>query len=227
VSGEPEWTYKEVPLPDWMDEPGAAPSSWDEGELRQKLADLKRVDDPKRVEESLKRDKLFLERKEQNKELLADPVRVGTDLAVAGITHDQFEDMKDGDPAHDGDRLPLGFESYEQLQEFRQDLDNAISSITVNGQPATASVQVMGSSTTFYSGNPDKDLGHHFDKKGPGASDYDIDIVSPELVKQLLQHPSPAANDVVLRGGERVIFKSGGEGGFYQTFPQFEALSRK
>jgi hypothetical protein len=115
----------------------------------------------------------------------------------------------------------------EQLREFQADIQQTIASIQVDGKPISAALQVMGSSTSFYSGNPDKPLGHHWDRAGIGQSDYDIDVVSPELVKAMLQNPDAAANDKVLRGGERVIFKSGGEGGFYQAFPQFEALARR
>lgn len=213
-----------IPYPAWLGAPAAAPPPPPPPPppptLEQRLAALKRVDDPKRVQASKERDLKFLERKEANARLVAEPGRLGTDLATVGVTQEQYDLMMEGDP-----RLPLGFESQAQLQEFKDDIERVLGGITVDGKPITALVQVMGTSASFYSGNPDKAEGHHWDKKGIGKSDYDIDVVSPELVKALMQNPNAAPNDVVLRDGERVIFKSGGPGGFFEAFPQFADLA--
>jgi hypothetical protein len=190
-----------------VDEPPPPPPTPDE--LAARLAALKRVDDPKRVQDSLARDQAFVERKEANQQLLAEPGRLARDMESVGVTQEQYDQMMDGDP-----RVPLGFESVEQLREFQADIQQTIASIQVDGKPVTAMLQVMWTSTRFYSGNPDKPLGHHWDRAGIGKSDYDIDVISPELVKAMLQNPEAEANDKVLRGGERVIFMCGGEGGF-------------
>jgi hypothetical protein len=60
-----------------------------------------------------------------------------------------------------------------------------------------------------------------------GTSDYDIDVFSPELAAALLQNPKAAANEEILEGGRRVHFRNGGDGGFFQVFPQFESLVRR
>jgi hypothetical protein len=219
-----------IDYPSWLGQPlgqgaeGAAPAAPPRTpeELAARLAELKRVDDPKRVQESRERDQKFLERKEANERLLELPGRLDADLAAVGVTREQYDLMMEGDP-----RVPLGFESQAQLEEFKADIERALAGITVDGKPVTAVVQVMGTSTSFYSGNPDKAEGHHWDKKGIGKSDYDIDVISPELVKVMLQNPDAAANDVVLRNGERVIFKSSGPGGFFEAFPQFADLARE
>jgi hypothetical protein len=124
-------------------------------------------------------------------------------------------------------RLPLGFKDQARLAAFKADLEEATNGTRVDGKPITALIQVTGVSTTFYSDNPDTPEGHHFDASGPGTSDYAIDVFSPELAGALLDNPKSAANEEVLEGGERVFFRNGGEGGFYQAFPRFESLMRR
>jgi hypothetical protein len=98
----------------------------------------------------------------------------------------------------------------------------------VNGKPITAQGQVIGSSTSFYSGNPDKPLGHYYDRKAPSKlGDVDIDLFSPELVQHMLEIRAPIVNEKVLVGGEHTIFKNEGLGaqagkGFHD---QFEAVA--
>jgi hypothetical protein len=124
-------------------------------------------------------------------------------------------------------RLPLGFKTQERLAGFRADLEAVIGNIRVDGKPVTALVQVTGASTTFYTENPDTPEGHHWDASGPGTSDYDIDVSSPELAGALLDNLESAANEEVLRAGKRVYFRNGGAGGFLQLFPDFESLARR
>jgi hypothetical protein len=124
-------------------------------------------------------------------------------------------------------RLPLGFRDQGQLAAFKASLEEVVGKARVDGQPITVLIQVTGASTTFYSENPDTPEGHCFDATGRGKSDYDIDLFSPELAGALLDNPKAAANEEVLWGGERVFFRNGGEGGFYQAFPQFESLVRR
>jgi hypothetical protein len=58
-------------------------------------------------------------------------------------------------------------------------LASLVDGLRVEGKPITAQMQTIGTSTEFYSGNPKKPLGHHFDRRAPGASDMDIDLFSP------------------------------------------------
>jgi hypothetical protein len=225
---EPPWTMEEVPLPSWLQEPQPNAPGLDEEALRDRLQQLRTVTDPDKLAKAEANNRAYLEKKAANAALMADPARVRADLADAGLSETALDLMKNGDPDHGGQRLPLGFESYDQLQAFQDRMTQAMATITVGGQPVTYSVQVMGSSTTFYSGNPDlatKPVGYHFDSKGPGSSDYDIDIVSPELVKMMLQNPDVPVNQKNIRDGMYVNFSSNEPGGFLQTFPQFAAVA--
>ncbi len=222
---EPPWEMEEVPLPSWLQESQPGAPGLDEEALRDRLQQLRTVTDPEKLRKAEENNKAFLEKKAANAALMADPARVAADLADVGISQEQLDLMKNGDPDHGGQRLPLGFESYDQLQAFQDRMAQALSTITVNGQPITYSVQVMGSSTTFYSGNPEKPVGYHFDTKGPGQSDYDIDIVSPELVKMMLQNPDVPVNDKNIRDGQLVNFSTNKPGGFFDTFPQLAAVA--
>jgi hypothetical protein len=73
-------------------------------------------------------------------------------------------------------------------------------------------------------------LGHHFDRLAPKQwGDVDIDLMSPELVKHMLDRPT-ALNDKVIMGGKMVLFKNtpGGERlGFWEIFPEFEKFSAR
>jgi hypothetical protein len=111
------------------------------------------------------------------------------------------------------------------MWEFGEVIDG----IKVNGKPISAQAQVIGSATTFYSGNPDKPLGHHFDRERAAGkmSDVDIDLHSPELVEHMLTLENPAVNDKVMIGGERTIFKSGGHNGTYSQFPELEKFAER
>jgi hypothetical protein len=88
--------------------------------------------------------------------------------------------------------------------------------------------KIIGSSTSFYSGNPKKSLGHHWDRLGPGAGDVDIELHSPELILHMLSEPT-ALNPDVLVGGEKVIFKNQLEHGtgFHKAFPTVRAFCKR
>jgi hypothetical protein len=124
-------------------------------------------------------------------------------------------------------RLPLGFKDQGQLAAFKADLEQVIDGTRVKGRPVTALVVLTGTGTTFYSGNPDTPAGHHWDSSGLGTSDYEIDVCSPELLDGVFQHPHAGSNKEVIQGQEYAFCRNNGEGGFLQSFPQFEALARR
>ncbi|MGN6104877.1 MAG: hypothetical protein ACTHU0_07230, partial [Kofleriaceae bacterium] len=99
------------------------------------------------------------------------------------------------------------------------------------GQPVTAQGQVIGSSTSFYSGNPDKPLGHFYDRKGPRRpGDLDVDLFCPELARDMLARKAPSVNQKTLVGGERSIFKNDGSAaqpGFYDVFPEVDEFAKR
>lgn len=203
------------------------PAPVDGPSLAAKLAALKHVDDPAKVAESLKNDEAFARRKAENEALIADPERLQQDLDKAGVSMERFRLMHDGDPERSGARLPLGFESWDQFDAFRADFAAVMDGIVIDGRPVSGVAKQIGTSTGFYSGNPKKPLGHHFDRLAPkDLGDIDIELSSPELVKHMLGL-DPVLNEKVMIGGEMVIFKNGGDvgTGFHTAFPKFRAFS--
>ena len=93
------------------------------------------------------------------------------------------------------------------------------------GRPITAEAKVIGTAAAFYSGNPTKPLGHHYDRLAPDKlGDMDIELLSPELTLKMVENSNTALNDKTMVGGEKVIFKNdlGKAGvGFHDMFPQF------
>jgi len=86
------------------------------------------------------------------------------------------------------ERLPLGFEDYEQFHQFKDDCRKVIEGLKVNGESISALMRQTGTGTTFYSENPYRPLGHHFDKlrlEGK-LSDIDICLFSPELLRKII-----------------------------------------
>ncbi len=96
------------------------------------------------------------------------------DIASVGVTATQIELMAAG-------RLPLGFKSELQFARFKSELDVAVRQAGL----ADAEVGLKGTSTTFYSENPGKPLGHHWDKNPAALGDYDLNVTSPTMVDRL------------------------------------------
>lgn len=193
-------------------------------EAEHRLAEKKRVDDPRVIEESRLNDQAFSKRKEENAALHQDRSRVEQDLEKAGMKPHQYEQMMHG---NGGSRVPLGFKSEEQFHQFQREFGEVVSSIHVEGKPISAVGRIIGTSTSFYSGNPKKDLGHHFDRKGVGTGDFDIELSSPELTRMMLRSPTVPVNQKVIIGGQKTLFKSSDPGGFYEVFPEFQKFAAK
>jgi hypothetical protein len=83
-----------------------------------------------------------------------------------GITEAQIDDMV-------LKKVPLGF-TKQDFDAAKLDLLHALKSENIDG----GHVLIDGSSTTFYSNNPSKKLGHHFKNSGINKSDYDFKIFS-------------------------------------------------
>jgi hypothetical protein len=176
---------------------------------------------PHQASASIDKDARFGRRKEELPKLTDDPNRVAQDLESARIERERYEIMKNGDPARGGERRPLAFETWDEYDEFKRDFGRLVRELG-GGKEIEAQGQVIGSSTSFYSGNPDKPLGHYYDRKGPGFGDVDVDLFSPDLVKDMFDKGVPTLNEKVLVGGERTIFKNegGGKLGFHDVFPK-------
>ncbi len=96
------------------------------------------------------------------------------DMAKFGVTRGQIELMSQG-------KVPLGFKSEQQVAQFKSELDRALNKA---GLP-DAEVGLKGTSTTFYSENPSKNLGHHWDANPAALGDYDLNGTSSKMVDAL------------------------------------------
>ena len=95
------------------------------------------------------------------------------DLEEVGVSDEQIRRM-------DAKEVPLGFKDQKQFQRFKSELDEVMKKCLPD-----AEVGLKGTATTFYSENPGKQLGHHWDGDPQDPSDYDLNITSPEMELKL------------------------------------------
>lgn len=112
-------------------------------------------------------------RVDQNMMLRSSP-QFANDMKKVGVTDTQIARMW-------AKEAPLGFESVEQFTQFKSELDVALKSAGLKD----AEIGLKGTSTTFYSENPGKPLGHHWDAVPSAPGDYDLNITSQAMVKKL------------------------------------------
>jgi len=96
------------------------------------------------------------------------------DLKARGISDERIAWMQNK-------QAPLSFESPEQYQKFQSELDDVLKKMGLDD----AQIDLKGTSTTFYSENPSKPLGHHFDAKADELADIDLGIASPKMVDDM------------------------------------------
>lgn len=193
--------------------------------IRQRLA--RKSVTPEQASKSIDKDVRFGERKDELPKLTEDPKRVAADLEQARIERERYEIMKNGDPARGGERRPLAFTSWEDYDKFKAEFAALVKQLA-KGKEITSQGQVIGSSTSFYSGNPDKPLGHYYDRKAPAKmGDVDVDLYAPDLVKEMLASGVPTMNEKVLVGGERTIFRNSGPGGVAERFPDIVEFNER
>ena len=148
---------------------------------------------------------LIVKRVQDNEALRKSP-KFRKDMDKVRITPEHIERMNRKE-------APLGFENPKQFVEFKADLDKALQAA---GLP-DAEIGLKGTATTFYSENPGKPLGHHWDADPENPGDYDLNVTSPSMVKKLLSlgiHPSEKYG----------IFKTAD---LYAHFPELQALSEQ
>jgi hypothetical protein len=95
----------------------------------------------------------------------------GRDMNRVGVTEADIEAMMQG-------RKPLGFTSEAQYQQFSEELSEAL----VADGLADAEIGLKGTATTFYSENPGKPFGHHWDADPANIGDYDLNMTSGTMV---------------------------------------------
>src|SRR5262249_3729291 len=121
---------------------------------------------------------------------------VGLDLARGWLMYDGNGDLKK--------RVPLGFD-VQQLAQFQFELTGAVAAVKArirrqgnqwaNWEP-TGIVMQLGTAVSFYSHNPQKRIGHHFDR-----SRYQLMVdqhltALPPCVFDAQQNPSSVCSDV-------------------------------
>ena len=116
---------------------------------------------------------LMAQRVAENK-ALRESERYAADMAKVGVTDAQITKMW-------AKEAPLGFESPAQFNEFKSELHEAVNDAGLHD----AEVGLKGTSTTFYSENPSKPLGHHWDADPLFPGDYDLNIDSSKMVEKL------------------------------------------
>jgi hypothetical protein len=86
----------------------------------------------------------------------------------------------------------------------------------------------VGTPASFFSENPRQPEGHHFDIRGKGTTDVEIDFHSPEMMLRMKnREPQGSADHRIMRSGKWAFLKNGGSGGFYREFPALAIFARK
>ena len=78
-------------------------------------------------------------------------------------------------------KTPLGFKDEAQFGEFKGEMNSALDKAGL----ADSEIGLKGTATTFYSENPSKPLGHHWDADLKAPSDYDLNITSRSMVDRM------------------------------------------
>ncbi len=112
-------------------------------------------------------------RKLTNAALRATP-QFAADIKSVGVSEQQVQQMF-------AKELPLGFKNNQQFADFKKDLAEALDRAGLKD----AEVGLKGTATTFYSENPSKPLGHHWDADPSNPGDYDLNLTSAKMVEQL------------------------------------------
>jgi hypothetical protein len=97
-----------------------------------------------------------------------------TDRQAVGVTQQQVDWMRSG-------QAPLGFESPQQFVEFQGEVQDVLRQAGLGG----ADVEIKGTATSFYSENPHKPLGHHFDANPEELADIDLGVASEAMIARM------------------------------------------
>jgi hypothetical protein len=134
---------------------------------------LNKAEELKKAESTPVESEEILQRRADNQKLL-ESEQFRQDLKKVGITDEQIEWMR-------GKKCPLGFKDPVQFEKFKLELRETLAKAGLND----AQVEVKGTSTAFYSENPKKPLGHHFDANPAEPGDIDMGIASKQIVERM------------------------------------------
>lgn len=113
------------------------------------------------------------QRKAANAKLWRDPNLRAT-LDKAGVTDQDLELMF-------AKKKPLGFASEQQFAQFKAEMHEALKK---SGLSQTQ-VGMKGTATTFFSENPSKPLGHHWDADPLNPGDYDLNLAGQDFLDSM------------------------------------------
>jgi len=94
-----------------------------------------------------------------------------SDLRARGVSDQRIQWMETK-------QSPLSFENPKQYEAFKADLQKTLKRAGLDDSTVT----LKGTSTTFYSENPGKPLGHHFDANAGELADIDLGLTSKKMV---------------------------------------------
>jgi hypothetical protein len=107
-------------------------------------------------------------------ELLKKSDKFPADMAKVGVTPDDIAAMV-------AKEKPLGFKSPEQFDQFKKELAEVMDKTGLGD----TEVGLKGTATTFYSENPGKPFGHHWDADPLNPGDFDFDVAGEQLLKKM------------------------------------------
>ena len=145
-------------------------------------------------------------RRAENAKLMASD-QLANDAKAVGVTPERLQLMLDK-------KAPLSFKSAEQFTEFKAELHQTLEKAGLKD----ATTEMRGTSTTFYSENPKKPLGHHFDAKPTELADVDISLHSPSAASKMEAGGMKPHPDIPS------IFKTRNT---YQAFPELKNFADK
>ena len=68
-----------------------------------------------------------------------------------------------------------------QYNQFQGEVQTALQQAGLED----ASIEIKGTATSFYSENPHKPLGHHFDANPADPADIDLGVASSEMIERM------------------------------------------
>ena len=113
----------------------------------------------------------FFKLRQREVKALRDSDLFRADLRARGISDQRIQWME-------SKQSPLSFESPQQYEAFKKDLKAMLERAGLDDSTVT----LKGTSTTFYSENPGKPLGHHFDANAGELADIDLGLTSKKMV---------------------------------------------
>ena len=96
------------------------------------------------------------------------------DRQNVGVTEQQIGWMLNGE-------APLGFDSPQQFDQFQSEIRDVLRTSGLDD----ADIEIKGTATSFYSENPHKPLGHHFDANPDELADIDLGLASSAVIERM------------------------------------------